>query len=144
MHKRSPVVHRVEEMLPLINEHRQSTESGRRVAQPIVDALMQRQLTRMALPQPQGELEVPTVEALKVYEKLGGAEASVGWVTWNASLACIYSRCLSEGAREEIFSEAHWFHANSTRPSGKAVNGARHMPCTTSCFPPGQVLPSGQ
>jgi alkylation response protein AidB-like acyl-CoA dehydrogenase len=109
------------ELTPLIREWREQTEADRCIAGAVVDRLRASRLARMAVPEPLGGLETPTPEALRVYEALAGAEASVAWVTWNNSLPCLFSRFLSPDARAEIFADPDWLYANSTRPSGKAV-----------------------
>jgi alkylation response protein AidB-like acyl-CoA dehydrogenase len=108
-------------MLPLITRHRGDTESARRIAHPIVDALRQARLCRLAIPRELHGLELPTPDALDVYEMLAGAEASVGWIVWNNTLPSFWGRFLSPTARAEIFGDPDWLHACSTRPSGKAI-----------------------
>lgn len=108
-------------LVPVIEEQRDETEAGRRIAKPIVDRLIEARLGRMAVVEELGGLEMPTPDALRVYETLAGAEASVSWVTWNMSLPCLFSRFLTPEARSEIFADPDWLYANSTRPSGKAT-----------------------
>lgn len=105
----------------LIREHRDTTEAERQLAEPIVEALIESQLCRMALSADDGGLETSPLEALAVYEALAGAEASVAWVVWNNSLVCWLSRYLAPDVRREIFEDSSCLYANSTRPSGKAV-----------------------
>ena len=109
------------EMLPLITKHRGETESARRIAAPVVDALRKARLGRLAIPRELHGLELPTPVALDVYEMLAGAEASVGWIVWNNTLPCFWGRFLTPAARAEIFGDPDWLYASSTRPSGKAV-----------------------
>lgn len=109
------------EMLPLITRHRGDTESARRVAQPVVDSLRKTRLCRLAISRELRGLELPTVDALDVYEMLAGAEPSVAWIVWNNSLPCLWGRFLAPSARAEIFGNPDWLHASSTRPTGKAV-----------------------
>jgi alkylation response protein AidB-like acyl-CoA dehydrogenase len=61
------------------------------------------------------------VLALKVYEELSGAEASVAWIAWNNSLPALFSCHLSDSVRAELFGDAKKLFANSTRPSGSAT-----------------------
>ena len=109
------------ELLPLITRHRGETESARRIAPPVVDALRKARLGRIGIPRELHGLELPTPDALDVYEMLAGAEASVGWIVWNNTLPCFWGRFLQPAAREEIFGNPDWLYASSTRPSGKAV-----------------------
>jgi indole-3-acetate monooxygenase len=116
------------EILPLIMRHRDETESSRRIAQPVVDALRKARLCRLAIPRELHGLELPTPDALDVYEMLAGAEASVGWIVWNNTLPSFWGRFLGAAARAEIFGDPDWLYACSTRPTGKAVvegNGYR-------------------
>ncbi|HEU5133684.1 MAG TPA: hypothetical protein VFU13_00950 [Steroidobacteraceae bacterium] len=109
------------ELLPLITRHRDDTESTRRIAQPVVEALRKAQLGRLVIPRGLHGLELPTPDTLAVYELLAGAEASVGWIVWNNTLPCFWGRFLRPAARAEIFGNPDALYASSTRPSGKAV-----------------------
>ncbi|HEY6125109.1 MAG TPA: hypothetical protein VIV63_10685, partial [Steroidobacteraceae bacterium] len=109
------------EIVPLITRHRGETESARRIAQPVVEALRQSRLCRLAIPRELNGLEMPTPAALEIYETLAAAEASVGWIVWNNTLPCFWGRFLQPAVRAEIFGNPEWLHASSTRPSGKAI-----------------------
>jgi indole-3-acetate monooxygenase len=109
------------ELSPLIRRLRGETEAARRIAQPIVDRLVETRLCRMALVAELGGLELPVPEALEVYEELASAEASVGWIAWNNSLPCLFARFLESSARAQVFADPAWLYANSTRPTGRAV-----------------------
>ena len=63
----------------LFIEHRDTTEAERQLAEPIVEALIESQLCRMALAEKDGGLETSPLEALAVYETLAKAEASAAW-----------------------------------------------------------------
>jgi indole-3-acetate monooxygenase len=109
------------ELLPLIRRHRDATEADRRIAAPIVERLRAARLCRMAIAREHEGLELPTCDALDVYETLAGAEASVGWIVWNNALPCLFGRFLERSARQEIFGDLAWLYASSTRPTGRAV-----------------------
>jgi alkylation response protein AidB-like acyl-CoA dehydrogenase len=106
---------------PLITRLRNDTESSRCIARPIVERLLETRLCRMAVARQLQGLELPTVEALDVYEALAGAEASVAWIVWNNSLPCFFGRFLASAARQEIFADPRWLYASSTRPTGRAA-----------------------
>ena len=108
-------------LVPLITDLRGDTESGRQIAGPIVEQLVEQRLCRMAVVPELGGLGLSTLETLDVYEVLAAAEASVGWVAWNNSLPCLFSRFLSAESRAETFADPTWLYASSTRPSGKAA-----------------------
>jgi indole-3-acetate monooxygenase len=109
------------ELSPLITRLRNDTESNRCIAQPIVARLRETRLCRMALARELRGLELPTAEALEVYEALAGAEASVAWIVWNNSLPCFFGRLLKSAARRELFADSQWLYASSTRPTGRAA-----------------------
>ena len=109
------------ELSPLITRLRNDTESSRCIAQPIVGRLRETRLCRMAVARELQGLELPTAEALEVYEALAGAEASVAWIVWNNSLPCFFGRFLDSAARREIFADPKWLYASSTRPTGRAA-----------------------
>src|SRR5215468_4222263 len=109
------------ELLPLIRNSREETESGRRIAAPVVDALRRARLCRLALPTELGGLALAPRDALDVYQLLAGAEASVAWIVWNSALPCYLGRFLQPAARSEIFGNPDDFYASSTRPSGRAA-----------------------
>jgi len=108
-------------LLPLISRHREDTESQRRIAGPVLDALREARLCRGTVAADLGGLELGGVELLALYELLAGAEASVSWVVWNNGLPCFFSRFLRPEARAEIFANPGWLYACSTRPSGRAA-----------------------
>ena len=108
-------------LLPLIGRLRDTTESQRRLAAPIVDALRQTRLCRGGVAAALGGLELRGVEHLELYELLAGSEASVSWIVWNKALPCFLSRFLMPEARSEIFADAGWLYASSTRPTGRAA-----------------------
>jgi len=108
-------------LLPLITQLRDTTESERRIAAPLVDALRQARLCRGAVPASLGGLELRGIEHLELYEMLARAEASVGWIVWNNALPCFFARFFRPEARAEIFADGDWLYASSTRPSGRAA-----------------------
>jgi alkylation response protein AidB-like acyl-CoA dehydrogenase len=104
-----------------IQSARKATEETRRLAPQVVKGLIETGLCRLAVPASLGGHEAPPVVALKVYEELAGAEASVAWIAWNNALPCLLSCHLSDAVRAELFGDAGKLFANSTRPSGKAM-----------------------
>jgi alkylation response protein AidB-like acyl-CoA dehydrogenase len=109
------------ELSPLIASCRDKTEASRNLAAPIVERLRANRLCRLAVAEELAGLPLPIDAALDVYETLAYADASVGWVAWNNSLPCFLARFLEPGARAEIFADARWLYACSTRPTGRAA-----------------------
>src|SRR5262245_16395394 len=104
-----------------IQAARKETEETRRLPAPVVEGLIKSGLCRLAVPANLGGREADPVVALKVYEELAGAEASVAWIAWNSALLGLFSSHLSDSVRAEFFGDGRNLFANSTRPSGKAM-----------------------
>ena len=117
----TPAIAAARQLVPLIRQSRAETESGRRLAESVVTAIRAARLCRIALPRVDAGLELPTAEALAVYEILAAAECSVGWIVWNNALPSYFGRFLTPAARAEIFADPDWWYAGSTRPSGTAA-----------------------
>lgn len=100
---------------------RQQTQADRRIAAPIIDAVIEARLNRLMLSEQYNGWALPPVEMLRVLETLAGADPSVAWVIWNNALPCLYSRLLTPASRDELFAEPGWIYANSSRPSGTAA-----------------------
>jgi alkylation response protein AidB-like acyl-CoA dehydrogenase len=109
------------DLVPTILRLRRETEAKRRLPEAIVDGLREARLCRVAVAEALQGLEMAAPAALAVYEALAYAEPSVGWVVWNNALPCFLSRYLDPAARREIFSDATWLYAGSTRPTGRAA-----------------------
>jgi alkylation response protein AidB-like acyl-CoA dehydrogenase len=108
-------------LTPIILRARDETESDRRLAGEIVEALRDARLCRMALGADVAGLAVPTPDMLDVLEALSYAEASVGWIVWNNMFPCFFGRYLAPSARGEIFGDPRCLYAASSRPTGKAA-----------------------
>lgn len=113
----------------LIWSNRRETEERRQLAGAVVDAIVARNLGRMALPTEYGGLAVAPVDQLSVFETLAEVEASAAWIVWNSSGPCWFARFLAEDVRREIFGGPKSFLlASSTRPSGRATkNGGSYI-----------------
>lgn len=116
----SPAVAAADGLRDLILKNRDATEKDRQIAGPIVEALIERKLGRLALPEEYSGWGASPREALEVYEALADAEASVAWIVWNNSLPCWFARFLAEDDRKEVFGDPGSLFASSTRPSGRA------------------------
>jgi indole-3-acetate monooxygenase len=117
---KSTVVTVAESLIPLIIELRHTTETDRRIAAPIVQALRKSDLCRMLLDTGATPQYTPE-EWLIVLETLAGAEASVSWLIWNNTLPCFWARFLDDASRARVFGDSHRLFAGSTRPTGRAV-----------------------
>ena len=113
-------VKKADELGTLIKKVRSETEEQRQLPQQLVDALVDAQFFRLAVASELGGMELDPVVALQVYEALAKAEGSVGWLVWNSSLPCLFSRFLSMDVRKQIFGDSNLKYASSTRPTGRA------------------------
>ena len=104
----------------LIVKHRDETEANRRLADPIVVALIDSKLSRISLPTELDGLALPRAEMLQVLEELARYEAAVPWVLWNISFFQLLSRFLDPAVRKEVFADSSWMYAQSTRFKGRA------------------------
>lgn len=116
----SAAVKEAQGLRDLILENRDATEKDRQIAEPIIEALIERRLGRLVLPAEYSGWEASPREALEVFETLARAEASVGWIVWNNSLPCWFARFLSADARQDVFGDPATLVASSTRPTGRA------------------------
>lgn len=108
-------------LAPLLQSLRESTERGRCLPPPLVEALVDAQLFRLAVPRADGGLETPAVAALEVFEELASHEAAAAWIVWNNTLPALLSRTLSAETRRALFGSSPTVTANSTRPTGRAL-----------------------
>jgi len=99
---------------------RGETEIERQLPQPILDALTEADLFRMAVPAAHGGAEADPVEILGVYQELARAEPAVAWCVWNSALPSLFGRYLRDDVRETIFGNPAGRYAGSTRPTGRA------------------------
>ena len=77
------LLHRVEELAPLIRAHVEWHESNRRMAPEVFDALSQSGMFSLWKPRAVGGYETHPVTAVKVFEALARIDASVGWAVAN-------------------------------------------------------------
>ena len=114
-------LHAARALRTTIRATRQETEEARRLAPQVVEGLIAAGLCRLAVPATLGGHEAEPGVALRIYEELAWADASVAWIVWNNQLVGLASRYSSDAVRTELFSDARRLFANSTRPSGRAV-----------------------
>ncbi len=107
---------------PVIRDNLEATESARRLADPVIEKIVETGVHRLMLSAGDGGLEAPLSDALTIYERLAGMDPSVGWIVWNNALPCLFSRFLKPAVRAAIFEDGKSLHASSTRPSGRAVH----------------------
>jgi len=70
---------RVREIAPIIREHAASAEQERRLARPVVDAMVKAGLFRLWTPKAFGGLEVDPMTAFRVFEEVSRLDSAAGW-----------------------------------------------------------------
>jgi indole-3-acetate monooxygenase len=89
---------------PLIREHADETERGRRLAAPVVEALRSAGLFAMGLSSAMGGYETPIAQALRAIEEVSYADGASGWnvmITFDTEL---WAGFLSGASRDLIAS----------------------------------------
>lgn len=112
------MVELAEQVAPIVREHGDSTESNRKIAQPVIEALKKTALPRMTLSKADGGEGASLRETLAAYERLAREDAAVSWVLWNSGLVTYFSRFMTPELRAEVFGDRTSLFCQSTRPMG--------------------------
>jgi alkylation response protein AidB-like acyl-CoA dehydrogenase len=108
------------ELTPLIRANADETERGRRLAQPVVDALWSSRLFTMGLPRSLGGTETPLLEALRAIEQIAYADGATGWNVMIAFDTGMWVGYLHrEPARDLIAAISNPILAGSINPPGR-------------------------
>jgi alkylation response protein AidB-like acyl-CoA dehydrogenase len=95
----------VRDIAPLIEKHRDQAERERRLSKPVLDALRETGLLKMATPKSLGGLETDPITRALVVEEVGRLDSAAGWTLENpVDWAFFCARLPDEGA-EEIYAE---------------------------------------
>ncbi|HUA32292.1 MAG TPA: acyl-CoA dehydrogenase family protein [Candidatus Binataceae bacterium] len=118
--RNTSVVAAARELGPLVREHADETERGRRLATPVVDALRARGLLAMGTPAALGGLETPLGDALRAIEELSYADGATGWNVMIAFDLGVWGGFLgAPNARKLIASIPRAIIAGSVSPPGQ-------------------------
>jgi alkylation response protein AidB-like acyl-CoA dehydrogenase len=113
---------RVREIAPIIREHAMSAEQERRLAQPVVDAMVKAGLFRLWTPKAFGGLEIDPMTAFQVFEEVSRLDSAAGW---NLQLATGVVPNLAwfpdEGAAEIFSKTPDVILGGALHPPGQAV-----------------------
>jgi alkylation response protein AidB-like acyl-CoA dehydrogenase len=86
------IVEAARDLAPVLRAARIETETQRSLPSPLLGALLDAQLFRLAIPQQDGGVEAAPLDALRVFEELASHEAAVAWLVWNNTLPALMSR----------------------------------------------------
>lgn len=116
------LVERARQLGPLIREHADQGERDRRLARPVVDALLEAGFQRMFTPRSLGGLEVGPVTCARVVEELAGAHSAAGWALQTGNTGAWWCARLSrEGAGELFAAGPNALIAASFQPPHQAI-----------------------
>ena len=73
----------VRDIAPLIEKHRDQAERERRLSKPVLDALRETGLLKMATPKSLGGLETDPITRALVVEEVGRLDSAAGWTSEN-------------------------------------------------------------
>lgn len=105
---------------PIIREHALDAEQAGRMSATVIDALLERGLFRLWVPEAYGGVEIDLVSALRVYEILSEADGAAGWTVMIGAGAGWFGGFLDPVAATEIFAPAEAVIAGSGAPTGIA------------------------
>jgi alkylation response protein AidB-like acyl-CoA dehydrogenase len=105
----------------LAGEHADETEAGRRLAPPVVAALRDQGLLRMAVPAVYGGPEVPAGEALARAEAIARADASAGWCVSIHVTSSVLAAYLPPDGAVEVLGDPGSVASGVWAPTGSAA-----------------------
>lgn len=76
---------KVKDIAPTLRRHAEEAEQARRLSRPVVDAMVQAGLYRMARPQAFGGLELDPVSMFRVVETVARHDSAAGWNLQNST-----------------------------------------------------------
>lgn len=107
----------------VIAEHADEAEDLRRLPQPVVEALRDAQLLRMAVPAAYGGPEADPLTMVKAMEAVAALDGAAGWCCMIASTTSSLSAFLPPEFAEPIFTDPSVVTGGVFAPNGRAVDG---------------------
>jgi len=118
----SGVLNRVQALLPEIAAHAEETERERRIAAPVVAAMLEAGLFRMLLPRPFNGLETDPLTFIAAIEEIAKADASTAWSLCQTAVCAMVAAYLPPETAMEIFGrDPRAVLAWGPGPSGRGV-----------------------
>ena len=97
----------VREIAPLIEKHRDEAERERRLSKPVLDALRETGLLKMATPESLGGLETDPITRALVVEEVGRLDSAAGWTLENPVDWAFFCARLPDLSVRHIFLTGH-------------------------------------
>jgi alkylation response protein AidB-like acyl-CoA dehydrogenase len=104
---------------PLLRANAEAIEAERRMPEPVLRALIDAGVFRIAMPQSWGGPELDPITQIEVIEAVTRGDASAGWITTILSDTGFYSGWLDDGVAREMFELDHRT-AGQVFPAGRA------------------------
>src|SRR5262245_41379134 len=116
------LLEKVQAIAPTIRKSAPEAEQARRLSRPVVDAMQQAELYRMARAKAFGGLELDPVSIFRVVEAVARHDSAAGW---NLQLALVVDSILAwlpdEGVADILEGHPEVIFATSFSPSGRAI-----------------------
>jgi len=106
----------VQSMEPLIRNTRDQMETERRMPMPLVRAMMEAGVFRMAVPRAYGGGELDPITQVRVVEELSRMEGSVGWLAMIGAAGGPMAAFLDPSVAERLFGPVDSVFAGQLRP----------------------------
>ena len=107
-------------LAPMIREQADAIEAGRRLPQPLVDAMSSAGVFRIAMPAAWGGPEMNPLDQIELMEILAYADPSVAWCASILSDSGFYAGFLEEPAAQKLFPDLDARCAGMLAPVGRA------------------------
>jgi len=108
-------------LAPLVRELADETEQGRRLAAPLVAAMAEAGLFRMAVPRALGGLEADPATIVRAIEEVSRADGSAGWCLMIGATSGITAAYLPPDAAREVYGDPLVVSGGALAPTGTAA-----------------------
>lgn len=115
------VSHILEQVVPVIEEFRDTGETERKMDPHIVEAMRRAGVFRFTIPRSLGGLELDAVSQMRVFERIAIADGSAGWVAANNSGFPYMCQMLADDGAREILASPDVVIAGGGFPPGQAI-----------------------
>jgi indole-3-acetate monooxygenase len=95
----------VRDIAPIIEKHRDEAEQERRLSKPVLDALRETGLLKMATPKSLAGVETDPITRALVVEEVGRLDSAAGWTLENPVDWAFFCARLPDAGAEEIYSK---------------------------------------
>jgi len=116
-----PLLNAARRLYPLVREHAEPGERNRRIARPVIEALLDAGLFHMSVPRAYGGRELTPTEMVICIEELARGDASTGWCVGKATCSALVARSLPAPVLHEMFDDGKSIGACVLASKGQAI-----------------------